>query len=88
MASELPVLVSQNNGNLSLVTHGSTGFVYENVFEFYDFAKQLIQNQDKRTELGKAAKHYITQHHSNSNEAKSILQLYKHIFNKKENKSV
>jgi glycosyltransferase involved in cell wall biosynthesis len=88
MASELPVLVSQNNGNLSLVTHGSTGFVYENVFEFYDFAKQLIQNQDKRKKLGKAAKHYISQHHSNSNETKSLLQLYKHIFNNKENKSV
>jgi glycosyltransferase involved in cell wall biosynthesis len=83
MASGLPVLVSKNNGNLSLVTHGSTGFVYEDIGDFYDFAKQLIQHQDIRTKLGRTAKEYIAKHHTNSNEAKSLLEIYKHIIHTK-----
>ncbi|WP_404332839.1 glycosyltransferase family 4 protein [Mesobacillus maritimus] len=81
MASELPVLVSNNNGNRSLVSNGLTGFVYENIFDFYDYAKQLILNPNKRRELGKAAKQYITKHHTNSNEAMSLLEIYNHIYN-------
>ena len=79
MASGLPVLVSKNNGNLSLVTHGSTGFVYENIVDFYHFAKQLIQHHDVRTKLGRTAQEYIAKHHTNSNEAKCLSELYKHI---------
>jgi glycosyltransferase involved in cell wall biosynthesis len=75
----LPVLVSANEGNISLVKDGITGFVYKDEVEFLAYAGRLINNYEIRKKLGAAAKHYIAEHHSNLSEAESMLRIYRQV---------
>lgn len=85
MAAELPVLVSNNPGNLSLVQHGKTGLVFKDDHEFLLLTKKLILDEALRKRLGTAAKQYIIKHHTNSDEAKTLLEMYKRIHKKTKN---
>ncbi|SEM12444.1 Glycosyltransferase involved in cell wall bisynthesis [Mesobacillus persicus] len=82
MANGLPVLVSDNHGNRSLVNNGTTGFVYKDLVEFLECAECLLVDTKKRDELAQSGKEHIHKHHSNSNEAKSLLKLYNNILHK------
>ncbi|MEN8699843.1 glycosyltransferase family 4 protein [Bacillus infantis] len=75
----LPVLVSANEGNISIVKDGITGFVYHNEDEFLAYAERLINNYEIRKKLGAAAKNYIAEHHSNVSEAESLLRIYSRV---------
>ncbi|MCM3669233.1 glycosyltransferase family 4 protein [Mesobacillus maritimus] len=79
MAYGLPVLVSHNDGNLSLVEHEKTGFVYKNLSEFIVYAEAIIDRTKKRNELGSAAKKFINNHHSNSKEVNHLLKIYQQV---------
>ncbi len=84
MAAALPVLVSNNPGNLSLVDNGRTGLVYNDQNDFFLLTKKLILDENFRMKLGVAAKEYVRKHHTNSKEAESFLEMYKQIFQQKE----
>ncbi|MCA1036899.1 glycosyltransferase family 4 protein [Bacillus infantis] len=75
----LPVLVSANEGNISLVKHGTTGFVYQNEVEFLAYAERLINNYEIRKKLGAAAENYIAEHHCNVSEAENMLRIYSRV---------
>lgn len=81
MGYGLPLLVSSNNGNRSIVTHEKTGLIYRNQSEFLDYAEQIMNNIELRNILGNAAKEYIDRNHSSTYEANQILAMYKHALN-------
>jgi glycosyltransferase involved in cell wall biosynthesis len=76
MALSVPVLVSDNHGNTSIVSHLETGLVYRTAEEFLQFALLLMSNKDQRLRLGKLAKDYILKHHSCEHEAEQFYKLY------------
>ena len=78
MGYGLPVLVSANEGNLSLVAHKETGFVYSKPIEFLDYAAQLVNNNEVRENLGEYAQSYIAKYHSNSYEIDTLVKIYKY----------
>jgi glycosyltransferase involved in cell wall biosynthesis len=84
MGAGLPVLVSANDGNLSLVTHGETGFVYHDEAEFLLYAQQLITQVNVRNALGERGQQYISVHNGNPGEAEALLELYKMALIEKE----
>ncbi|WP_421378401.1 glycosyltransferase family 4 protein [Bacillus salacetis] len=79
MEHGLPVVASNNAGNMNIVTHGKTGFVYTNESEFLDYAETLLNNNGMRQEFGNAAKSYIFQHHSREYETKTLLSIYRQV---------
>ncbi|WP_409300247.1 glycosyltransferase family 4 protein [Peribacillus sp. SCS-155] len=79
MGYGLPVLVSSNEGNLSLVTHEQTGLVFNGESEFLDYAERLVNNNELRETLGGAAQEYIAKHHSDTSEVEILLNIYECI---------
>lgn len=84
MASGLPVLVSDNHGNRSLVSNSKTGFIYKDQVGFLEYAECLLVDTKKRDELAHSGKDHIHKHHSNSKEAEALLRLYKSILHKRD----
>lgn len=76
MSYGLPVLVSKNKGNLSLVTHNKTGLVYEGVEQFITCALRLVEQESLRHTLGQKAAEYVEKHHSATQEITAILNMY------------
>ncbi|WP_160918005.1 glycosyltransferase [Guptibacillus hwajinpoensis] len=76
MSYGLPVLVSKNKGNLSLVTHNKTGLVYEGVEQFITCALRLVEQESLRQALGQQAAEYVEKHHSATQEITAILSMY------------
>ncbi len=79
MAHELPVIVSDNQGNRSIVSHQETGLVYNTPDEFLDYTEQIMNNNELRQMLGKNAKDFVDQHHNSQKEAKHLLNIYQDI---------
>jgi glycosyltransferase involved in cell wall biosynthesis len=79
MAAGHPVLVSANQGNLSLVTHGKNGLTFHNQSDFLQYAEKLVLDPGLRESLGASAKRYIKKHHENSLEAEALLRIYQHM---------
>ncbi|MFD2923776.1 glycosyltransferase [Halobacillus naozhouensis] len=79
MGYGIPVLVSNNPGNQSIVTHQKTGFVYSSPNEFLDYSEQIINNNEIKQKIGQQAKQYIIEHHSNTYEANAFVTIYKNI---------
>ncbi|TKD70857.1 glycosyltransferase [Pseudalkalibacillus hwajinpoensis] len=76
MGHGLPVLVSGNKGNTSIVTHDQTGFVYDGMENFLNLARSLIEDSSLRQELGQKAAEYVENHHSANMEIKAIINMY------------
>jgi glycosyltransferase involved in cell wall biosynthesis len=79
MSLKLPLLVSRNEGNLSLITHHQTGFVYNNEGEFLEYAEKLVNNYEIREQFGKAAEKHINKHHTNTSEVEMLLKIYEDV---------
>ncbi len=79
MAAGLPVLVSDNQGNRSIVIDGENGFVYHDENEFLAYAEKIMNNYNLRQSIGHAASRYISEHHSSQQEAKKLLGIYKQL---------
>lgn len=73
----LPAIVSDNEGNRSIVTHGETGFIYETEEDFYTYAEQLLLHPNLREEMGQKGKKYVETYHSAQKEVERFIQLYK-----------
>jgi glycosyltransferase involved in cell wall biosynthesis len=81
MSHGLPVLVSKNKGNLSLVTHNKTGLIYEGVEQFISCALRLVEQESLREALGQKAAEYVEKHHSATQEITAILNMYSFSLN-------
>ncbi|SDL82058.1 glycosyltransferase [Sediminibacillus halophilus] len=79
MAVGIPVLVSDNQGNRSIVSHEENGFIYHNENEFLAYAEKIMNNNHLRQSIGQAAAHYISESHSSQQEAKKLLEIYKQL---------
>jgi glycosyltransferase involved in cell wall biosynthesis len=83
MASGLPVLASNVEGNRSLVTEGVTGLLYRDTGEFFVKAARLAAEPSLRTMLGQAARQRVTMHHAPDQEAAAYLGLYRESIDKR-----
>jgi glycosyltransferase involved in cell wall biosynthesis len=81
MEHELPVIASNNSGNRNIVSHGKTGFVYNNESEFLEYALSLLNNSEMRKKFGKAGKVYILEKHSREYETQTFLKIYQQVLN-------
>lgn len=79
MEARIPVLVSGNNGNRSLINHNENGLIYETPEQFIAYAGQLFTDARLRKRLGDAAGQFTKAFHSTDYEAKALLDLYKQI---------
>lgn len=79
MQARLPVLVSGNNGNRSIITHNDNGLIYETDEQFAAYAAQLLLDASLRQRLGEAAHAHVEAVHSSEYEARTLLDLYKKI---------
>ena len=61
MASGLPVVTSPNSG--SVARHGQEGFIapYDDIDALAGYVRQLVENPDRRLEMGRAAREYCGQ---------------------------
>jgi glycosyltransferase involved in cell wall biosynthesis len=82
MGYSLPVLASNNLGNRNIITHENTGLIYTNPVEFLDYAEKLVNNNEMRIKIGRAAKFYVECNHSSEYEAKALQKIYKSILEK------
>jgi glycosyltransferase involved in cell wall biosynthesis len=79
MGLGVPVIARENAGNKSVITHGETGFLYEQPTEFVALVQQLIQNPEKQREMVEKAKVYIQTERSIQQEVTSYVQLFKRM---------
>lgn len=82
MSYGIPVLVSNNAGNRSLVSHKKTGFVYDTQNEFLDYSELIINNNKIKQGIGQQAKQYIATNHSSTYESEAFLAIYNQILKK------
>ncbi|WLR61451.1 glycosyltransferase [Guptibacillus hwajinpoensis] len=76
MSFGLPVLVSKNKGNLSLISNEETGFVYDGINQFLTYAIRLIDKASLREVLGENAAAYVEEHHSATQEISAMVKMY------------
>ena len=76
MSLGVPPIVSNNNGNQSIVIHEETGLIYQSETEFAKYAQALIRNPQLRKNLGKQGKLYVNHHHSLTQEVHKLLSVY------------
>lgn len=76
MSHGLPVLVSSNKGNRSIVTHDKTGFVFDGLENFQNLARSLVEDFALRQELGQNAVKYVENHHSAKMEINAMIRMY------------
>ncbi|MBM7573631.1 glycosyltransferase involved in cell wall biosynthesis [Aquibacillus albus] len=76
MGFGLSVLVSDNEGNNSIVADQETGFVYKTENQFLDYAEQIMNNKALRQAIGANAKSYVDHKHSADYEAQYLLEIY------------
>lgn len=76
MSLGIPPIVSNNNGNQSIVIHEETGLIYQSETEFAKYAQALIRNPQLRKNLGKQGKLYVKHHHSLTQEVRKLLSVY------------
>jgi glycosyltransferase involved in cell wall biosynthesis len=70
------VLVSDIEGNRTVVRHGIDGLLFRSETEFLDQAERLIRDPQLRYELGRNAKQKIEREFSREGEIQGYLQLY------------
>ncbi|MBM6618319.1 glycosyltransferase family 4 protein [Bacillus suaedaesalsae] len=74
-----PVLVRNNEGNISVVDHNRTGLVFTNKSEFVEMAYSLLTDVVKTNQLTQCAKQYILDHHSLEKEIEHYIALYNQL---------
>lgn len=74
-----PVLVRNNEGNMSVVEHNETGLVFQNKQEFVEMAYSILTENEKTKHLTKQAKRYITEYHSLDREIQQYIHLYSQL---------
>ncbi|MBT2689560.1 glycosyltransferase family 4 protein [Bacillus sp. ISL-47] len=79
MQYSLPVLAFNNLGNRNIITHRNSGLIYTNPVEFLDYAEKLVNNNEMRIKIGRAAKFYVECNHSSECEAKTLQKIYESI---------
>lgn len=77
MGLGIPVIARENAGNRSVITHGETGFLYEQPSQFVALVQQLLQNPEEQKEMAEKAKLYIQTERSIRQEVNSYIQLLK-----------
>ncbi|MBM7659242.1 glycosyltransferase involved in cell wall biosynthesis [Bacillus mesophilus] len=76
MYNGCPVLVRANEGNLSLVKHEETGFVFTDQQSFFMMATKLLTNKDLTDTISTNGEKYVLEHHSLQKEVGQYIQLY------------
>jgi len=79
MAYAKPVLVSDIEGNRSLVRDDENGFLFSSVGEFIDKAERLLLDRALRKRLAATGREYVLKNCSAGKEAASYLELYLNI---------
>lgn len=82
MAHAKAVLVSDVEGNRSLVTDGVNGLLFASEEEFIAKAKRLIDDSELRKKLGERGLEYVRQYCLPEKEARACLDLYMKISGK------
>lgn len=79
LAHGKPLLVSDIEGNRSIVRDGATGLLYRDADDFCVKAKQLMADAHLREKLGKNGRTLVRDNYSPEKEAKAYLSLYREI---------
>ncbi|WP_456275381.1 glycosyltransferase family 4 protein [Bacillus sp. AK128] len=79
MFNDSPVLVRENEGNLSLVQHEKTGLVFNTPQSFLKQAIELLTNKELAKTLSKNGKDYVLEHHSLEKEIQEYTKIYNQI---------
>jgi len=81
MASGIPAIASRVGGLAETVLHGKTGLLVkvQNTMELANAISDLLQDDEKRREMGKAARKHMLDHYSWPHVAKKTVELYKSI---------
>jgi len=82
MAYGRPVLVSDIEGNRSLVSDDVNGYLFSSAEEFLDKAERLLLDEALRKRLAAAGRSYVLENCVADKEAKSYLELYLKILAK------
>lgn len=72
-------IVSNNNGNRSIVKHRHTGFIYRNDIDFLKYAEELMKNKLYRLEIGKQGRKFVKEYHSLEHEISALTEIYKKV---------
>lgn len=79
MAYGKPLLVSDIDGNRSVVKEGETGLLYRDAQEFLTQAERLLQDEGLRERLGAAARSYVLENFPPEGEAAAYDLLYREV---------
>jgi glycosyltransferase involved in cell wall biosynthesis len=79
MAAGVPVIARKNEANLSLITHGETGWLYETMDEFKEVVHSVADDISLRNNVINQAKQWITEHYSSEKEIQAYIELYQII---------
>lgn len=79
MASRLPVVASDIAGNRDIVSHGTTGFLYRDEYEFTQVVSRLMEDAELRKKMGLSAQEYVRNHHSTRKEVQALTMIYQQI---------
>jgi glycosyltransferase involved in cell wall biosynthesis len=82
MAMGIPVIARNNPGNVSVVTHEKTGWVYDDPMEFVDIIQVLRQHPTKTKQIVDNAQMFIRTERSVEKEVDSYLRLLQQMSKK------
>ncbi|OIJ19004.1 hypothetical protein BKP45_14875 [Anaerobacillus alkalidiazotrophicus] len=76
-----PVVARNNGGNKSIIDHGRTGFLFENLQQFYNQIRELALYDELCQYVTENASEYVMKEHNLKNEITSYLHLYNEVLN-------
>jgi glycosyltransferase involved in cell wall biosynthesis len=71
----VPVLARRNTGNISVIKHGKTGFVFDTPDEAVGCLRELDGNMELRDLVIRRAENYVKKYHNVINETKAYRNL-------------
>ena len=79
MASGKPVIARNIIGPKDIITHGHTGFLFENNDELKKYLKLLLLNEELRKKMGEDARKTVEEKYTFGKVAKQYLKLYESL---------
>lgn len=77
-----PVVARNNGGNRSIIQHEETGFLFDDVGDFYRHLDRLLTDENLNQTICKKAQDYVMEAHSLQKEIESYINLYQQVLGK------
>ena len=82
MACEIPTIMSPVGVNTEIIKHGENGFLASSTEEWVEYLSKLIESEELRNKMGKAARETVLKEYSVLSQQENYLKAFEEVLSK------